>query len=407
MRVLMAKYFGSASFKALFDNGLTLLDGTSSRDDWVRGQCDSLVPYSGRPQLLRSDFVQNSNDSYWATNPASPVEGYSPMFGLERTAQGPRTRIGTYMLQNPTVAGYGETSPAGQDGKFSADDIAAVLHNNRTWYAEQFLTELRTRCAAIGAGTVNVPGGTPRSVASACSVLASWNGRYDLDSVGAHVYRVFIADYATKFATELTVPFNPNDPVGTPSTPRPMDPANLDDDPMLVSLAAGLNRLDSASVPYNATLGTVQVFQPTGGVPPYPGLTAVPLGPSFPWHGGNGSVDGAFNAISTVDSTVQEDTRLWRINCATVTRTGGLCSTPGLGWQIAYGTSWHFGLEFTADGPRALGLVSYSQSANPASPFFNDQQQRYSEKNMRQIPFSEAEIEAALLPGGEITITDD
>jgi acyl-homoserine-lactone acylase len=218
---------------------------------------------------------------------------------------------------------------------------------------------------------------------------------------------VFIADYATKFATELTVPFNPNDPVGTPSTPRPMDPANLDDDPMLVSLAAGLNRLDSASVPYNATLGSVQVFQPTGGVPPYPGLTAVPLGPSFPWHGGDGETDGAFNAIRPINSTVQEDTRLWRINCATITRTGNLCSTPGLGWQIAYGTSWHFGLEFTADGPRALGLVSYSQSANPASPFFNDQQQRYSEKNMRQIPFSEAEIEAALLPGGEITITDD
>jgi acyl-homoserine-lactone acylase len=54
-----------------------------------------------------------------------------------------------------------------------------------------------------------------------------------------------------------------------------------------------------------------------------------------------------------------------------------------------------------------LGLISYSQSTNPASPFFNDQQQRYSEKNMRQIPFSEAEINAALLPGGTITISDD
>jgi acyl-homoserine-lactone acylase len=412
LRVLMAKYYGSAAFKALFDNGLTLLDGSNSRDDWVQGQCDSLVPYEGRPKLLRSDFVQNSNDSYWSTNVDAPLEGYSSMFGLERTPIGPRTRIGTYMLQNPTVAGYGETSPAGQDGLFGADDIATVLHNNRAWYAEQFLPELRSRCAAIGDGSVNVPDGSPRSVASACAVLATWNGRYDLDSVGAHVYRVFIADYATKFATELTVPFNPNDPVGTPSTPRPMNPDNLANDPMLVSLAVGLNRLDSASVPYDATLGAVQVFQPTGGVPPYPGLTAVPLGPSFPWHGGNGSVDGAFNAISAVRTPslggpVQEDTRLPRISCATVANTGDLCSTPGLGWQIAYGTSWHFGLEFTPDGPRALGLVSYSQSANPASPFFNDQQQRYSEKNMRAIPFSETEIADALLPDGETIVTDD
>jgi acyl-homoserine-lactone acylase len=219
------------------------------------------------------------------------------------------------------------------------------------------------------------------------------------------VFRVFMADYSGKLATDLTVPFNPADPVGTPSTPRPANPANLAADPMLTSLAAGLQRLDSASVAYNATLGTVQVFQPTGGVPPYPGLTAVPLGPSFPWHGGNGGIEGAFNAISTVNSPVQEDTRLWRINCATVPATGGLCSTPGQGWQIAYGTSWHFGVEFTGNGPRALGLISYSQSANAASPFFNDQQQRYSEKNMRQIPFSESEIEDALLE--TMTISDD
>ena len=407
MRVLMAKYYGSASFKQLFDGGLAILDGSTSRDDWVQGQCDGLVPYEGRPKLLRNDFVQNSNDSYWATNPASPVEGYSPMFGIERTAQAPRTRIGLTMLQNPTLAGFGAAPPAGQDGKFGAEDIATVLHNNRAWYAEEFLGELRQRCSKIGNGLVNLAGGGQRSVASGCAALAlgSWNGRFDLDSVGAHVFRVFMADYSSKLATDLTVPFNAADPVGTPSTPRPEVDDNLANDPMLTSLAAGLQRLDSASVAYNATLGTVQVFQPTGGVPP--GGTAVTLGPSFPWHGGHGDIEGAFNAVRTANSSVQQDTLLPRINCATVATTGGLCSTPGLGWQIAYGTSWHFGLEFTSDGPRALGLISYSQSTNPASPFFNDQSQRYSEKNMREIPFSESEIEAALLPGGEITITDD
>jgi len=32
------------------------------------------------------------------------------------------------------------------------------------------------------------------------------------------------------------------------------------------------------------------------------------------------------------------------------------------------------------------------------------QQQRYSDKNMRSIPFTEAEIAASLLPQGEVTI---
>ena len=60
--------------------------------------------------------------------------------------------------------------------------------------------------------------------------------------------------------------------------------------------------------------------------------------------------------------------------------------------------------EFTANGPKALGLVSYSQSTNSASPYFSDQMRRYSEKNMRAIPFSEEEIAAALVSGGETTV---
>jgi acyl-homoserine-lactone acylase len=171
---------------------------------------------------------------------------------------------------------------------------------------------------------------------------------------------------------------------------------------MLTSLAAGLNRLDQAGVAYDAPLGSVQMFQPTGGAAP--GGTAVALGPTFPWHGGDGTIDGAFNAVRTVSSAVWEDTRIPRINPPTIGTTAGLSSTPGLGWQIAYGTSWHFGLEFTPNGPKALGLVSYSQSTNSASPHFSDQKLRYSQKNMRAIPFSESEIAAALLPGGETTV---
>ena len=91
-------------------------------------------------------------------------------------------------------------------------------------------------------------------------------------------------------------------------------------------------------------------------------------------------------------------------NATTIPNTAGLSAKAGEGWNIAYGTSWHFGLEFTSEGPKALGLVSYSQSANSASPYFSDQMRRYSEKNMRAIPFTEEEIKAALVQGGETTV---
>jgi acyl-homoserine-lactone acylase len=403
LAVIAAKRAASPAYDALFNAGLTLLDGDNIRDDWIEGQCNGLTPYSQKPQLLRSDFVQNSNDSFWSTNPAQPLEGYSPLYGPERSALNPRSRIGLYMLQNPTDPGFAATAPAGQDGKFGAEELYQAIVNNRSWYAEEFLDELRARCALVGAGEVNLPGGGSRSVDEACGVLAEWDGVYELDSVGAHVFRVFIADYRSKFGTHLTVPFNPADPVGTPGVPAPADPANLADDPMLVSLAAGLERLDLGGIAYDAMLGAVQSYQPSGGAPP--GGVPMDLGVATPWHGGDGTIDGVFNAIGVVNSPVAEDTRLPRVNPPQIPATAGLSATPGEGWRIARGNSWHFGLEFTSSGPRGFGLISYSQSVDPDSPFFNDQARLYADKLPRPLFFTEAEIAANLLPGGEITIT--
>ena len=89
---------------------------------------------------------------------------------------------------------------------------------------------------------------------------------------------------------------------------------------MLTSLAAGLQRLDQAGIAYDARFGTVQVYQASGGVPP--GGTPVLQGASFPWHGGDGTLDGTFNAVRFVDSSVQEDTRIPRINAAVIGSTG-------------------------------------------------------------------------------------
>ena len=74
---------------------------------------------------------------------------------------------------------------------------------------------------------------------------------------------------------------------------------------------------------------------------------------------------------------------------------------------MARGTSWHFGLEFTDNGPEAYGLVSYSQSTDAMSPFFSDQSEQYSNKQYRPLFFTEDDIQANLLPQGEIVISND
>lgn len=392
----------SPEYAQLFDAGLTLLDGSTSRDDWVEGQCNGLVPYEDKPKLLRSDWVQNSNDSYWSTNPAEFLTGYSPMFGPEQTALNPRTRLGLSMLENPITKAYAVNAPAGQDGKFSARDLINVIYNNRSFYADQFLPELRERCGLIGTTPVNLPGGGQRAVDAGCAVLDSWDGLYNTDSVGAHVFRVFIANYRNHFDSDLTVGFDPMKPVTTPGVPS-LHNKGTASDVMLQSLAEGLNALDSVNISYSAALGDVQYYQPSGGVPP--GGTPEKLGPSFPWPGGDGGIDGTFNAVGVVTSNVAEDTVFPRIAPTTIPNTAGLSDQSGEGWSMARGTSWHFGLEFTDEGPKAYGLVSYSESSDPNSPHFNDQSERFSQEDPRPLLFTESDIQANLLPQGETVIT--
>ncbi|HEX5514517.1 MAG TPA: penicillin acylase family protein, partial [Gammaproteobacteria bacterium] len=123
-------------------SGLTVLDGSSSRDDWVEGSCQGRVPFAQSPQLQRSDFVQNSNDSYWATNPRALLSGFSPLFGPTGTQLSDRTRMGLTMLTQPTNPGLSTVPPAGADGKFNARDILNALYSNRAYLAETLLDDL-------------------------------------------------------------------------------------------------------------------------------------------------------------------------------------------------------------------------------------------------------------------------
>ena len=395
---LATRRAASPLFAKLFDAGLTLLDGSTSRDDWVEGDCDGLVPYERKPTLVREDFVQNSNDGPWATNPAEPLTGHSPLYGEEAAPQNPRTRLGLAMLQAPTEPGFAASAPAGQDGAFDALELLETIWNGRAHHAERLLPELRARCAAIGAGEVGLPDGGARTVDAACTVLDGWDGTYGVESVGAHVFRVFLAELFERGDVPATIPFDPADPIGTPGG-VPEAAAGTAEDPLLQSLAAALSSLDASDIAYDATLGSVQAYRPSGGA--VPGGEPIALADPIPWHGGSGGLDGAFNAVGVVDSPVDEDTRFPRLAPTVVEGTGGLSAEPGEGWSIGRGTSWHFGLEFTEAGPEAWGLTSYSQSSDPDSPWFVDQSLDYSTKTPRRLLFTEDEIAAGTLPDGE------
>jgi len=381
---------GSPLTAGLAAAGVPLLDGTTSRDDWVEGNCGGRVAYDDMPKLERRDFVQNSNDSYWATNPSAFLTGYSPLYGPTESLLSPRTRMGLKMLDHPTDAGLSNTKPAGDDGKFTGSEIINMLYSNRAYYAELLLPTLLDRCQT--AGNTAIPAGdSSRSVAAGCSALAGWDGVYNTDSTGAQVFRVFVATYNPAYPATFTVAFDPADPANTPNTPvaATADPA---DDSMLQALAVALNKLDQGGIAYNAPLGDVQYEQQSAGVAP--NGTAVASGPKIPWPG-NQNLEGGFNIVSVDTKNVDDGTRFPRVAPAsTIAGTGSLSATSGEGWLIGYGTSWHFGLDFTDTGPEAYGLVSYSQSDDPQSEHFGDQDTRFSNKNYRKLLYSDSDITA-------------
>ena len=57
-----------------------MLDGSRSACNWVEEgsatQQKGLLPASRMPRLTRRDFVQNSNDNYWLTNPAASLYNF-------------------------------------------------------------------------------------------------------------------------------------------------------------------------------------------------------------------------------------------------------------------------------------------------------------------------------------------
>jgi acyl-homoserine-lactone acylase len=60
--------------------------------------------------------------------------------------------------------------------------------------------------------------------------------------------------------------------------------------------------------------------------------------------------------------------------------------------EVVSGSSYLQIVTFDDHGPAPKGC--FSESSNPASKYFNDQTQAFSQKKLRPLPFTEAQIKA-------------
>jgi acyl-homoserine-lactone acylase len=307
-----------------------------------RAQQPGILPPAELPHMMREDFVTNSNDSHWLTNPAHPLEGYSPIIGPERTARSLRTRAGIAMID--------EVLQGQESNRFDAQRLQDLLFNHRNYAAELLLDDVLAICKReakqVTVEKISV------DVTRTCDVLAAWDRKNDVSSRGPQIWTEFwpVVDDVENL---WTVPFDLNDPVHTPRGINAKD-ANVRKG-VMQALAAATKKLNDAQIALDAPWGELQYTEKKGekiGIP----------GGSHP------------NTFSNITAQL----------------------TPGKGYTpIIAGNSWMQVVTWTDTGEvDARGILSYSQSEENDSPYVVDQTQLYSRKQWLKLPFTETQITA-------------
>ena len=343
---------GAATYQLL---GLPVLDGSRSSCEWLTDK-DAVEPGlfgpSHLPHLFRSDYVTNSNDSYWLSNPAQPLTGFARIIGTEGTQRSLRTRIGLVMTADNAKAGF--TLQRMQDEVFSNEQYAGMLTRD----------DLVSMCDTYATvGYLPTSSGQPVAIGSACSVLANWDLKENVDSRGAILFRRFFDHLSgstqnTAYGfSGVTQPywktqFDPNDAVHTPAGLNTADPE------VPTALGDAISDLNAAHLPLDVTVGATQ------------GITK--NGVRYPISGGIGDPNGDFNAIWTN----------W---------VGGKgVDTPSGGSSFVQVVTW--------DGsqcPVARTILTYSESTDPTNPHYADQTALFSNKEWVVDRFCAADIDNA------------
>lgn len=321
---------------------------------------DGLLGASQQAFLFRNDYVTNSNDSFWLANPNAPITGIPMVQGEIGTERTLRTRSGLTMIQQRID---------GTDGlggnTFNLDSLVDRMLSNQNYAGQILRDDLVTLCEA---NPVVLYEGESIDISGACPVLAAWDLHSNLDSRGAHLFREVLRaanggnlnGRTLPVNLNYAVPFDADDPI---NTPRGLD--TQDNNQVLLSLAIAVKVLSDEGIALDARLGDLQSTIKND--------TVIPL------HGGEEG-EGVFNKMSL-------DFAYDAIPYPEVTGSSA---------------SWIMAVEFTPEGPRAKGVLSYSISADSTSPHFADMTEHFSRKELLDLPFALEDVEAAALSTMEL-----
>ena len=217
-------------------------------------------------------------------------------------------------------------------------DLQDMVMDNEVYLAGQVMPDLLTFCAKhLGADAATLQ--------PLCTSLKNWDQRANLDSGVGLVHFINLVQHLQQIPDAWRVAFDPAHPLTTPSG------LAIDRAPVAKALRAAMLASSAEVSKLGQTRwGDIQVSGQT------------------PIHGGPQEL-GIYNAMQTVP------------------RADGKR-------EVVSGTSYLQIVTFDDKGPNAIGVLAFSESSNPASNYSKDQTQAFSKKNLRPLPFTDAQIKA-------------
>ena len=331
--------------------GLPILQGSRSECEWDSDD-DAPTPGifgpSNLPTLQRNDWVHNCNDSYWLTNPDEPVTGYAAIIGDEDSARSMRTRLCMLQVQRRLDGSDGLDETPG----FTFDLLKQIVLDSQVYTAELGLDAVLSAYCPLG---IALGTSGPVNVSEACDVLQNWDRKNNLDSIGGHIWREFWRNSNSPLPVDAVslkwlTPFSSADPVNTPSSLNVLDPF------VETAFADAVASVQNSAFEFDTPMGAMQRSGVNGEIPVF---------------GGEG-FEGSFTIASS--GALNDD-----------------------GYPVTYGNSYIQAVTWdqSSGQPLAQGFVTYSQSTDPASPYFNDLTQAYSGKQWVNYPFTAQQISRA------------
>ena len=322
--------------------GIPVLSGNRSECDWIidpTSPQEGLIPGEKLASIRTTQYASNSNDSYWLTNLDRPLTGYLKVMGGEDYQVSLRSQLALLQIKQRLNG----TDGIDDNPLFSLKNLQAVTLAARNLAGEWFLGDLLSMCDEYQDELTE-------KATRACRVLSRWDMKTNIDSIGNQVFYLFWQK-ARKIDNLHILPFDPEKPL---DTPRGLNIKDRDTRLQLIqSLDYAVDVFDDNLLPLDAKWGDLQY--------------EIRNGKKIPLFGG-GFDAGNFSAMRAK-------------------------LTKGEGWsEILHGNSYIQTVTWNDDGVVAEGILSYSQSSDPASPHYQDQTELYSEKKWVKLPFTEEEI---------------